>query len=350
MRGFPMMSCAAGSSGLLSVLGAPGRAVGCAVLLVMTLGCSDEDSPYYVVDTPRTPILQLLQRSGVQASEANEEGCVTLLSGAAGAQETWCQQFPLRPGQDAMVRFVLLAPQQVASLDLQVTQIAQLSNLNPAARASRLAVAPGGATATVLDPAVLALEPKPELTKVLLESPLRLEERYFSMRLPDAESLLAGVQERGALPAFSLDYEAKAEGRRTDKGFVTFVVLPEPDSPVTQAIVDGSLGGQPLPPEQRTLFLESAKSNVPPHFTGLTPDGGVLRAQGENRLELNLAEDPDPEARSRIQWFVSSGEVTNAVSRRPKWKPKATGPVAAFAMVRDLQGGSDFVFRTFEAQ
>ena len=318
------------------------------VLGVVMAACGMDDNSYTVVDTIRTPILQLLQKPSGGASDASRPGCVSLPTGDAGAEERWCQQFPLRPATEVIARFVLLAPASATALTLSFKDISQLRNIDPASRAARIPTQ-GQDNAVAVDLTKWSFTERSALNKVVSESPLRIEERYYSWRLPDADTLLADVQ-RGALPAFNLNYTSEAPGLRIDRGFVAFVVLPEPDSPIIEAILNGSIGGTAADDSQREALLQAAKTNTPPAFVSFSPDGGEVSAGGENRLEVTLGTDPDAGAKSRIQWFVSAGELSNPVSRRPKWKPKNNGPAAAFVMVRDLQGGSDYAFRNFLAR
>jgi hypothetical protein len=315
--------------------------------LLMVSGCGGDDSPFYVVDTLRSPVLQLLQKPTGAAD--GRAGCLRLPTASAGAEETWCQQFPVRPDQGLLLRVVVLAPESTAAIKVVLTEMKQVRNPLASAQPARIgALSERNAKPINLD--VFAVQELEGLAKVVTTAPLRLEERFFSLTIPSAESLISELRESGSLPAYSLSYEASAEGVRTDRGFVSFVVLPEPGSPVIDALVDGSLGGEPLSPEARETLVSASRTNTPPQFLSIVPDGGSLGAGSENSIEVALGVDQDPDAKSRIQWFVTSGEMTGSVSSRPKWKPEKSGPGMAFAMVRDLQGGSDFLYRIFEVR
>lgn len=318
-------------------------------LLLMTFilaGCSGDDNPYYTVREVRTPVLQLLQKSA--GSSAAASSCQELATAADGSSERWCQQYPVRPDGQVLLRFVLLSPEGGTN-EVQLESLRQLQNLSAAARGARI----GSATARNTRPLALSdFEPTElkSLNRTLLEAPLRIEERYFLLKLPSAESLVGDFFKSGALPGYTLTYQSKNPLFRGDRGLVSFYVLPDPASPLFQAAANGQIGGGQASPADLENARKLAASNVPPKIVGMTPDGGSLPSNQETRLELSLQSDPDAGAASRVQWFVSSGKITNSVSRKPKWKPEKSGAVAAFAMLRDLQGGSDFTYRVFTAQ
>lgn len=320
------------------------------VAVSLATGCADEDSSYTVVNTVRTPVLQFLQRPDSSQSNEARRGCISLKTGNEGAEETWCQQFPLRPGKQAYIRFVLLAPASQTPLVLKITELSKLLNSSLAVPAARFRGGPAGPTTRSLDFAALELTEQLSLAKVSSVAPLRFEERFYSIKIPDVEALLSDFRETADLPFFNLSYETSAAGLRTDRGFVSFVALPAPGSPALESLLSGVVNGVVPDASQREALIQAATTNTPPVFESFFPDGGDVRAQAENSFEVTLAADADPDAKSRVQWFVSSGEVSNPVSRRIKWNPKNAGSVAAFVMVRDLQGGSDFAFRAFEAR
>jgi hypothetical protein len=312
-------------------------------------GCSGDEDPYYTVKEVRTPVLQLMQKvSSPSESSSGSANCIELATASDGALERWCQQYPVRPDGQLLLRFVLLSPEG-GSNTVQLESIRRLQNLSSAGRGARI----GAATSLNTRPVALADFEPTELTtlnKTVLESPLRIEERYFLLKLPSAESLIAEFLKSGALPGFTLSYQSKNPLFREDRGLVSFTLLPDPSSPLFEAAANGQIGdGQASAADIENARKLSA-TNVPPKIVGMTPDGGALASNSETRLELTLQSDPDAGAASRVQWFVSSGKITNSVSRRPKWKPEKSGSVVAFAMLRDLQGGSDFTYRVFTAQ
>ena len=339
-------------------------------LFAAVLGCNNDPSPYYVVAEVRTPVLQLLQKASDTNTDPARKDCLTLDTGSSSAEgnsgttEIWCQQYPVRPDAALLLKFVVMSPPG-PDLTVSFDRLSRLAGLSSQLNSGGVARIGSSDNSNALPEDLTAYEISEvsALRKTVLEEPLKVQEYYYSIKLPSAETLFSDFQTKGALPAYSLQYSVKAAAtvnHRSDQGFVSFYVFPDPQSRVFQALLDGLLNrpaatdsaDQPpaLSQDDIDRLKKQATSNTPPEILSFTPNGGTLPAKAETRLEILLGPDNDDDARSRVLWFVNSGKLSNNKSKRPNWKPESSGKGAAFVMVRDLQGGSDYEIKTFDVE
>ncbi len=330
----PLVRCSA----FFSQSGAPVRMISFACGLALLSSCADDEKNIYLLEEVRTPVLQYLQRDTATTPDAARRGCLELDSDADGTAERWCEQFPLRPEAEVLLRFVAISPEG-GEMSLTVDSILQFSNLGTA-QGSRVSAANETNSAAV-DLTTFSYKEVPTLNKVLNEQSVRVQELYFSLTLPSVEDLFEGFQQSGALPGYTLRYTTKSTAHRDDAGAGTFFVLPDPD---TSDVYDNAIanGGENINPQVVEELKSQAKTNTPPAISDIAVDATSLKKEEENEVSVTLEADPDEGSKARLQWYVSNGDFTAESAAKTKWLPKNTGPAVLFVVARDLQGGIDF--------
>ena len=313
--------------------------VSVSTLVLSLAACGGQPKEIHELTKMRVPVAQFYAETTDQEAE-KKVGC-TKLSAEANAK-TYCQQFPLRFGKTFKLRFIAISPEGTAA-SLSVTKLKKILAVTQAS-----AFASGGATKdTPLSDLQIAKDAS--LSRVLQEKPMRIEQIVYTLVTPSLDKALT---ESGSLPAYEVSYEGKATAKNpadsnSEQGYYSFYVLPDSSDTETWDQLKTRAAQAGLP----NAVLEAAKaravSNVPPRITSLLPKSGQKAASG-TFLEINLAQtDKDPGAKTRIQWYTTTGKLGNQRARRTSWDVKS-GPAGAFVVVRDLQGGLDFSYSTLK--
>lgn len=306
--------------------------------------CADSEKKLYLLEEVRTPVLQFYEQVETSAAEGRR-GCIDLDVDGDAVAEKWCQQFPLRPEATVLLRLVGLSPPG-APVSASITSIRQFVNLPlGTSRGARLSAATA-VNSKEVQPESLSLQERPNLARTLVEEPLRLQEFYFTLKLPSVDDLFAGFEAGGSLPGYTVAYEATSPDHRNDAGAVSFFVLPDPEK---SDLYDGLLnqgGDARISPDVVEQIKKQARTNTPPEMSEVAANAAAARKDKELEISFTLLGDPDEGAKQRVQWFVTNGELEAEASAKTKWIPKKSGNAGLIAMVRDLQGGVDFRFLT----
>lgn len=306
--------------------------------------CADSEKELYLLEEVRTPVLQFYEQVDASVSEGRV-GCIDLDVDDDALAEKWCQQFPLRPEAAVLVRMVGLSPPG-GLISASITSIRQFVNLPlGVSRGARLSVA-NEVNSTEVLPETLSFQARPKLARTLIEDPMRLQEFYFTMQLPTVDDLFAGFEAGGSLPGYTITYEATSPDHKNDRGAVSFIVLPDPAKSDIYDSLLNQAGDARISLEVVNQIREQARTNTPPEMSELMADASAARKDNEMEISFTLKGDPDDDSKQRVQWFITNGELEAEVSAKTKWIPKKSGDAGLIAVVRDLQGGVDFQFRT----
>lgn len=299
---------------------------------------------FYVLEEIRVPAMQSLQKLD---SPAEGQHCFDL------GGEKVCQQYPLRPAQKTTLRFLAIAPATAQPLTLKVSKLQraklpQLINQNSDCNTILQAAAKVRNSEIALS--ALGLQDVQWSRQVRQESPMRVEEHTLSFNTPTADLLLSEALTEGWLPLYTLEYEASIEGGgyRTDRGAFTFTIVSAPQA-------GGGGSGAPQTDSARCLAQAfsgsgTATTNTAPVIQGISPAQGSKVSGSPVDLSLSLsAADPDSGAKRRVQWYLSRGELENQADASTKLTFAGSEPLTAVGVVRDLQGGLDFVWTTFSS-
>jgi hypothetical protein len=183
---------------------------------------------------------------------------------------------------------------------------------------------------------------------------MRIEEHITSFAAPSQANVDTELSTSGYLPLFQVEYEATSGSLRPDRGFFTFAFVAElPESAnINQKCLAYLYTG--TAPSSLSAALSGANpdvTNKAPQISGLSPAQGSVVSGSPQDLKLDFERpDPDPDAKQRIQWYISRGELENKGAASTKLTFEGSEPLTAVGIVRDLQGGVDFVWSTFSAQ
>lgn len=300
---------------------------------------------FYVLEEIRVPALQSLQKFDAPVSGQH---CFDLNG------ETVCQQYPLRPSQKSTFRFLALAPGTTSPMTLSISKL-QRAKLPQILTANSDCETILKAAAKVRNAEVplstLGLQDAQWTRQVKQETPLHIEEHIISFNTPSAQQLLNDALTEGWLPLYTLEYEAKIEGSsyRTDRGAFTFTIVAAPtDGGGGNA--GGNTGGSDSARCLARAFSGSgtATTNTAPFIKSITPTQGSKVAGSPLDIQLTLSDaDPDTDAKRRVQWYLSRGELDNQRAASTQLTFSGSEPLTAVGVVRDLQGGLDFAWTTF---
>ena len=336
-----------------SVKNSPFSATFMVVLASALLGqsCGDRAKELYLVEETRVPAVQFWTES----ARTEGQNCTEFTDAAnsASAVKTVCQQFPLRPGKTGFVRFLVLAPAgETPEIEItKLTKFATAVGTSGGTGAGSLGAA--GLSSSDVDVNLLQLKKSSVYSKVLLETPLRVEEVVMEFTVPGPTALVELFKDSGGLPGLNLIYVARAKKGRSDEGSLSFYILPDPKAPAADVSSWESFQGVApvaIPPDLLARLKKSSATNLAPVLSSISPVEGATVGQ-DSTLELQIAKnDTDENAKSRVQWFVSKGEVKAQNSRKTEWQIKDAGKQFAVGIVRDLQGGVDYKFTTVTKQ
>jgi hypothetical protein len=334
--------------------------------------CGDEGEELYDLKKIRVPLVSFYQEK--KESPSKQQGCERWKDG-----KEYCQAFPLYLGQKYKVKFLVLSPEKEKA-SLQITKMERYTSV--AGGASRVSSFDNKANVELKE---FGLSGKKDAvnSSVVSDKVMRIEEIIYDMSVPSLESLFQSGER--TLPVYSMEYKAvSSSGGPTDLGFVTFFTFPELfyfvekdsrekggpaqcssenkkecekiaaicakisektrcdrsfDSWVTlkKQFVDSKI----ITPEVFANLKRQARLNTPSAITSISPKNGSKTGLTFD-LEAKLSADPDPQAKARLQWFVTKGKLRNESAKKTKWELKDAGPAAAVAVYRDLQGGVDY--------
>jgi hypothetical protein len=301
-------------------------------LLLSLVGCGDEAKVLSLVEEVRVPVAQFYSESSPEEAK-NRSGCETFLD-----NKTYCQQYPLRFGKKSLIRFVTVS--KLSQKPTVTVKYLQKLNLKPAGQSIVSSL-----DATKIEPSFLKVTKEPTLSKVLQEKGLRVDSQVYSLEVPSLDSFLSS---RNSFPAFNLQYIAEAAGSPSDEGYISFYIYPDQSDETTWSELAKQAKQNGIDPKFLELTRQKAKTNTPPTIVSLSPNTG---AKNESSKELTITlspQDKDAQAKSRIQWFVSSGELSLQRSKVTKWsKVSESEDSGVFVMLRDLQGGIDFKYASY---
>ncbi|MEY4065514.1 MAG: hypothetical protein RIR26_1722 [Pseudomonadota bacterium] len=304
-----------------------------ALSLFAASGCRPSRN-FYVIEEIRVPALQVLQKVDTPPADGH---CFEY------AGESVCQQYPLRPGKKYYLRMLALAPQgsQPAQLKFTRLQRAQLkTTLTRESSCESVVDALRRQQFVDVPLSSVGLDEAPMTAVVKQDSPMRVEEHSVSFTSPERDALDGGFFSSGFLPLFRLEYTATSGALREDKGAFTFSIVPEIQNSGFQDLPKCFAGAL-----QGTL---SPVDNKPPVISQIAPATGQQVDGASAPLEIKLSgNDTDADAKQRIQWYVSRGELENQRAAATKLEFSGAEPLTAVGIVRDLQGGVDFAFTTF---
>lgn len=316
----------------------------CALLISFFSGCADEEKKLYLIEEIRTPVLQVFQRDDARSD--SDRGCESFDADADGVGEIWCQQFPMRPAVDTLFRFVVMSPEG-SPMQVSFETIRQFRNLANIQGAEISAANTLNSSEVTLEE--FGLRSLDHLAQTPAETPLRIQEVYFSLTLPSTENFIAAFQESGSLPGYTMSYRVESDSHRSDAGNFSFFVLPDPEtSDIYDQVASQAGEEQNINPQTLEQIKRQARTNTPPELGDFTfPNSGVKKNK-ENKIEIAVGEDADEDAKARLQWYTTAGELGPERSRKIKWKPDEAGQAAIFVTLRDLQGGLDFKYVTVD--
>ncbi|NBX18643.1 MAG: hypothetical protein EBR09_14910 [Proteobacteria bacterium] len=300
---------------------------------------------FYVLEEIRVPALQSLQT--VDALPEGRGDCFEHNG------EKVCQQYPLRPAKKAVFRFLAIAPSTTLPMTLRLTKLqrAKLPQvLSQDSDCATIQMAAAKIRSTEVALASLGLQDAQWTRQLKQETPMHIEEHSISFTAPAAQTLLNEGLAEGWLPLFTLEYEASIQGSsfRTDRGAFTFTVVPEPQA---GGNTDGNTGGATDTARCLSRAFSgggTAQSNTAPYIKSITPAAASKVSGSKTDLLMTLSDaDPDTDAKRRVQWYVSRGELDNQRDATTSLTFSGTEPLTALGIVRDLQGGLDFAWTTF---
>lgn len=290
---------------------------------------------FEVIEELRIPALQVLQ---VQDAPTDTNLCRQI------ADSTACQQYPLRFAKKVYFRFLALAPAGSEPISIRLTGLQRGRIAQPLPRtASCLDILNAEKTQEFLPVPLsqLGLAEAGPQGEVQQESPLRVEEHTVTFTAPEQAAVEAEVSSSGDLPLYKLEYEATTAGLRADRGYFTFAFSPEVAA--SSSINDKCWA--------RLMTGNSPDAtNIAPQIASIEPAQGAVVDASPQNLTLNFkGVDTDADAKQRIQWYISRGELENKGAASTKLTFSGSEPLTAVGIVRDLQGGVDFAWTTFSA-
>ncbi len=307
--------------------------------------CGEEGSQLHELEGVRVPVAQFfLEGTPADVAKATKKaGCETWAD-----KKIYCQQYPVYTGIDARkfkLRFVSISPEgevaTVATGALKRFQV-RLGSTNVQVND----------VSTVLEGAerkAWGFTKDAANSRVLSTKGLRVEETVFDFRVPGLGELL---DTKNPSPVLALDYAAtSSKGGRTDEGFLTFFVYPDPADTAAWKTLTDLAAKQGIADDAALARLKAAaKRNTPPDLTGVSPKVGAATGKKLDLEATLLGSDPDAEAKTRLQWFTTRGKLGNERARKTSWDAEGSGPAGAFVVVRDLQGGQDYGFTTVDVK
>jgi hypothetical protein len=289
--------------------------------------CGDRPKELSLLEEVRVPVAQFLQEVDA-AQVGTRKGCEVLSDG-----KTYCQQYPLRFGQRFLLRYVVISPlDQKPKFELTKMELLGVR------RQGESVVSSVGQQKVPLDS--LKLKKLDPLSSALQEKGMRVEQVVYELEIPNLDSY---VSQRAIAPSYLLSYKATVPGKPEDTGQVSFFVYPDANDNDTWNSLKNLAKQNGLDATLLDVLRRSAKTNTPPQVKELLPKSGE-KVGGTIDLEITLGTDADKDARTRIQWFTTNGEISKKRAKETEWKSEGDGPLGAFVVVRDLQGGMDFKF------
>jgi len=319
-----------------------------AVLSALGLSSCQPGRNYYVIEELRVPALQVLQQ---QESQNDQNRCVEING------ENLCQQYPLRFGKNGVLKFLAIAPDRTEPVSIRMTRLqrAKLAQpLSPNAGCVEIFNAVQTRTFEEVPLAQMGLSDTPITATVKQESPMRVEEHTVSFNALTQSSVETDLSTSGYLPLFQVEYEATSGTLRADRGYFTFAFVSELPLSATndqKCLAYLYTGTAPTSLAAALSGPSPDVTNKAPYIKGMSPAQGAVVSGSSQDLKLEFERpDTDPDAKQRIQWYISRGELENKGAASTKITFAGSEPLTAVGIVRDLQGGVDFAWSTFTAQ
>ena len=321
---------------------------GATLVSALALSSCQPGRNFYVIEELRVPALQVLQQ---QDSQSDQNRCVEI----DGAQ--LCQQYPLRFGKNVVFKFLAIAPDRTEPVSLRLTRLqrAKLAQpLSPTAGCLEIFNAVQTRTFEEVPLAQLGLSDTPITASVKQESPMRVEEHTASFSAPAQSVVESDLAASGYLPLFQVEYEASSGSLRPDRGYFTFAFvseLPASASNDQKCLAYLYTGSVPTSLAAAASGMGPDVTNKAPYIKALSPTQDAVVSGSPQELKLEFERpDTDTDAKQRIQWYISRGELENKGAASTKLTFSGSEPLTAVGIVRYLQGGVDFAWSTFTAQ
>ncbi len=283
------------------------------LICVLLCGCGgSKGNELYRLTKTRVVAAQVF-RQQAQAGPG-DVGCKSL---PGDTVSVYCLQYPVRPGTTVQVQFLLLAPS-----DPQ----AQFSLVG-------LQQAPVQPGALAVDIPLTGFTKNNALSVVHQSSPVFVQSIVYDLAAPSV-----ALTPEGAPPPlyYSVSYEVQSLFP-VDRGFFAYHVLPEATDPQWTALTSV------LPASLTALLAPWLGTNVPSVVAGVSSSAGTDVSRPTS-FTLDLASsNPSPRAKSRIQWYVTQGDLDNEHASPAEYTPQSGGgPAGAVGVIRDLIGGADW--------
>ena len=163
-------------------------------------------------------------------------------------------------------------------------------------------------------------------------------------------NLTSYMNQVGDIPGFQLSYTVNT-GSSSDQGFYSFYFLPDP----TASWWSSTSFPSAVSSSKKTSIQNGlAVTNNPIQISSISPTGSTISGGNDNSINANITipSIPSPRdssnsifsAKSRVQWYVTSGNLNLDTSASTTWNPSVGSGNSAggFVIVRDLLGGVDF--------
>ena len=321
---------------------------------VFICACGDKADPYYVVDKVRTPLSQFYYVSATPGSQGCSYANFTPPGGTYGDQ--LCQQFPLRPGGNNYLKFLVIAPEgHIPTVTLNSVKMFDLNLLNGSSGQGARGVAPS-IVAAATDISSMALgqfgfSGAPQINNIQ-HSPLEIDEVIWRITSLTQAQYAAYANQIQALPGFILSYTTSATNDgHLDSGYMTFFVLPDPAIAAGTGLSWAELQARfTFTPSNLTQAIFLSNLNVPIQINGISPASNTsINANRDNPISASFTPNPIPYSFATGQWYVNSGEVSNDQAVTTNWNPQRSGNVSSVFLMRDLSGGVDYKVGTYSA-
>jgi hypothetical protein len=301
------------------------------------LSCNDSKFKFYLINKLRTPVAQIW----IQGTDEKKPGCENF-EGVG----VLCQQFPLRPTSKMFLSFIVLSPEGSSAPTIKLDSLKSIGSSLSSSLSSGTS-ATGLETDVPLSQFGLENTPFAPLTKNIQTGPIRIDRVTFALETPSADIILNQAA-AGGFPNFVLRYTSTSDAF-SDNGLLSLQVFPEPQDPIWESISNLALS-RGIPQEFIEKWRRDAITNTPPKLERVDPAEVVALGKDTDIEVYHTTQDQDPNAKKRVQWFFTQGEILNEHSSKTKFKAKEGGMVGGFVMVRDLQGGVDFKAFKWTAQ
>lgn len=310
--------------------------------ILLINGCSEPDSNYYVINKVRV-VATLFQNS-------------SFISGST-ISSTSTQQYPVRltssTSSCSTTHFYIVAISPTAetpTITINGIVLFAIGNNYLSGGAGSRGVSAGTTGTNVASS--FFFNPTTPTTTVVQTTPYRLTVFDYTVNCSNltTTNLTSYTNQVGDIPGFQLSYTVTS-GVSTDLGFYSFYFLPEPtDTWWTTNSFPSAVTSSKVTQIKNGL----AVTNNPIQISSVTPTGSSISGGNSSTVTANITVPAIPalrdssnsifSAKTRVQWYVSSGNLNLDTASSTTWNPSVGSGNSAggFVVVRDLLGGIDF--------